>query len=119
MNEGLQHNRRWHSVFVRMRDAAIKDNATKVAESTEKGSLVQKRQNQEDLVSEAPKMTKFTKAVTDNSDSVPASRLKLRDHWMHSLITSGAVKGWEYTLGNSSNGCHLQMTGFPKAFRVI
>ena len=110
INVRLKRNESWAFLTQCLRDEAAKANLTKIVHSIDNESFPHLYSLNKDLIAQAQTIIKTYQALADEDSVFPAGRMRSRTHWLISLITSGAVKGWSSELGNSSDGLHLRLS---------
>lgn len=106
INDTLKCSANYQSLFKRMRDLAARkkwaDTLEGVAEAISSEEEFSKR-----VIASGEGMIATLKQ--DMGKSFPASRYKMRGHWMASLVSSGALPGWKAQLFDSSEGFQVSI----------
>ncbi|KAL8668716.1 MAG: hypothetical protein Q9168_006663 [Polycauliona sp. 1 TL-2023] len=99
-NHNLHENKKWEESVRVARQRAVKYKDHDVVETTTNDLLPWIQSQNDYQITRAQQV----KASYDLCQSWTASRLKAYGHWIASLMDSGTLPGWKWSMGNSADG---------------
>lgn len=105
INQQLKREEKAMSLTNRTRAVFVRRNQMDGIKMVDEKILKAQNKKTENLITEG--QTIIAQLQDDKIRGRPASMFKLRGEWMTSLISSGAIMGWESNLYDSSDGYYL------------
>lgn len=104
VNDQLKHSARYMSLLKRWRDLAAREDRTDTLESIAEAIPLQEESSKQTIAAAEGMIATLEQNM---GKSFPASSYKMRGQWMASLVSSGALPGWQAKLFESSEGLQV------------
>ena len=99
INQELQRSQDLVVLLQRLREISVRNKESNTVSKID-DSLPGQKMIQEELIGSGNDLIRHLKDLQDK----PASRYKKKSHWVTSLVSSGAMSGWESALYHSADG---------------